>query len=58
VTTWLRARMAAAYCGVSATTFRGWVELRKIPSYRVGKAVLFKASDLDAAIEKTQRKAI
>jgi excisionase family DNA binding protein len=58
MTTWLRPAEAAEYCGVARSTFYEWVRERKVPTYRVGRAVLLKAEDIDKAIEKTARRAI
>jgi excisionase family DNA binding protein len=53
---WLRASHAAAYCGVSRSTFYRWIDSGLVPETarrRVShKVALFDRLELDAAIEK------
>lgn len=47
---------AAGYCCASNSTFRQWTRKRLLPSYKVGKRVLYKTVDLDAFVEKHLRR--
>lgn len=47
---------AAIYCCASNSTFRQWTQKRLLPSYKVGKRVLYKTVELDAFIEKHLRR--
>jgi excisionase family DNA binding protein len=47
---------AASYCCSSLSTFRQWTQKRLLPSYKVGKRVLYKTVELDAFIEKHLRR--
>jgi excisionase family DNA binding protein len=47
---------AADYCCASYSTFRQWTGKRLLPSYKVGKRVLYKTVDLEAFIEKHLRR--
>jgi excisionase family DNA binding protein len=47
---------AAGYCCSSYSTFRQWTYKRLLPSYKIGKRVLYKQVDLDAFIEKHLRR--
>ena len=43
----LSIKEAAARLGVTPETIRTWVRLRKLPFYKIGKRVVFLASDID-----------
>lgn len=47
---------AAGYCCASNSTFRQCTRERLLPSYKVGKRVLYKQTDLDAFVEKHLRR--
>ena len=42
---------AAEYLGLSIATIRTWVWQRRIPTYRIGRAVRMRRSSLDEVIE-------
>lgn len=48
---WLSSEEAAHYLRTSAQQIRNWVYQGKFKAYRIGRKLLFKKSDLDAAIE-------
>jgi excisionase family DNA binding protein len=54
--TLLSRKEAAQYLGVSASTLANWASTRTfvIPFFRVGKAVRYRKSDLDAFIENSK----
>ena len=41
-------KVAAHFLGVSTSLVYAWVERKQIPHYRLGRAVRFKLSELDA----------
>ena len=43
---------SATYVGLKVPTIRTWVWMRLIPSYRIGRAVRIRRSDLDAVINR------
>lgn len=47
-----RPKAAARHYGLSESFIRQWMMNRKIPSYKLGKAVFVKLSEIDAMIEK------
>jgi len=48
----LRSRQeAAAYLGISPDTLKKWTTQRRIPFVKLGGAVRYRLSDLDAYIE-------
>ena len=47
---------AAEYCCTSYSTFRQWTGKRLLPSFKIGKRVLYKTVDLEAFIEKHLRR--
>src|SRR5881628_3673067 len=55
----LRAKVAAAYCGLPYTTFRLWAKKGLIPVVRIPgtAALLFDREDLDLAIERWKDRA-
>ncbi len=46
----LKLKEGAAQTRVSTWTFRGWLKSGRLPSYRVGKQLMVKRSDLDRFI--------
>ena len=48
---WLSTKEAAHYLRTSAQQIRNWVYQGKIKSYKLGRKLLFKRSDLDAALK-------
>jgi excisionase family DNA binding protein len=52
---WLNAKEAARYLRLSsAEVLRNMVCQRRIPTYRLGKSLRFKVSELDALIESSR----
>ena len=51
---YLNAREAAEYIGISERLFNEQLKLGMWTSYRVGRRRVFKASDLDADLQKTK----
>jgi excisionase family DNA binding protein len=47
---------AAKFCCASDSTFRQWTRKRLLPSYKVGKRVLYKKVELEAFIEQHLRR--
>ena len=41
-------KTAARFLGVSASLVYAWVERKQIPHYRLGRAIRFKLSELEA----------
>lgn len=44
---WLSVEEIAGYLGVKQSTIYKWVHLKKIPSYKVGRLLKFKSSEID-----------
>lgn len=49
---WLDVDAIAAHLRVSAVTIYRWLEKERIPAHRVGKLWRFKASEVDAWVQK------
>lgn len=48
---WLSTKEAAHYLRTSAQQIRNWVYQGKIRSYKIGRKLLFKRDDLNAALK-------
>ena len=46
---------SAKYLGVRKSTIYSWAALRKIPSVKIGRRLLFDRKDLDDIIEERKR---
>jgi len=49
---------AATYLSVSPKTIWSWVYERRLPSYRLGRSVRLKQSDLDAFLQRGHTPAV
>lgn len=47
---WLTSKQLAAQTGIGDTTLEGWAKQGKIPSFKAGKALRFKVSEVEAAL--------
>jgi excisionase family DNA binding protein len=47
----------AARLGVSSWTVRSWLRQGRIPSFKIGRRVLVKVTDVEALLEASYRKA-
>ena len=43
---------AALYLGASPGTLREWIRMKRLPTYKPGKELLFKRTELDAWMER------
>jgi excisionase family DNA binding protein len=51
----LSARELAEYLGLSASTVLDWFEAGRVPGFKLGAAVRFRASEVDAWLEAQRR---
>lgn len=49
---WLSVQEIAQYLGISKETIYRWVEVKKIPAYKIGKQWKFKAAEVDEWVRK------
>lgn len=52
---WLDAKEAANYLRVSVASLHNMVFLRQVPSYKLGRRLRFKRTDLDLLIEASKK---
>jgi len=55
---WLKVPEAAAILGISRRTLYNWVSARLIASYKIGRSVRFKRSEIESLFELGRRRPV
>jgi excisionase family DNA binding protein len=52
---WIDSRELAALTGIGDTTLEAWAKNGRVPAIRAGKALRFKASEVERALRESKR---